>query len=244
MVALAVCALLVLLLLVRWRRSEHPLLDFVGLGFVYFYARLWHGCVIRGPALPVKGAVLLIANHTCSADPAFLQTVSPRVLCFLMAQEYFDLHPWLRRLFTYMRAVPVKRDGRDMATVRAALRELSAGRVVCIFPEGSLSAAGCNRLRPGKGGAALLALRSRAPVIPVFVSGGPQHSNVPRAWLLPSRVRLTLGPAVDLSATYDRPINRALVEETTATLMRAVADLNPNHSKPRRKLPCPRPRPS
>jgi 1-acyl-sn-glycerol-3-phosphate acyltransferase len=227
MLALAVCAVLVVLVLLRWRRSGQSLLDFVGLGFVYLYARLWHGCVVRGAAPPARGAALLVANHTCSADPAFLQAGCPRVLCFLMAQEYFDLHPWLRRLFDYMHAVPVKRDGCDVATVRAALRELSAGRLVCIFPEGSLSGAGSRRLRPGKGGAALLALRSGAPVVPAFIAGGPQHSNVPRAWLLPSRVRLTFGPPVDLSAYRGRPINRPLLEEVTAVLMRAVADLDP-----------------
>src|SRR5262249_13983467 len=128
--------------------------------------------------------------------------------------------------------------------VRAGLRELRAGRILCIFPEGSLSGAGRRRLRPGKGGAALLALRSGAPVIPAFISGGPQHSNVPRAWLLPAPVRLPHSPAVDLSACYGRPIERERIEEVAALLMRAVAELNPRNPKRGRKLSCPRPRPS
>jgi 1-acyl-sn-glycerol-3-phosphate acyltransferase len=235
--ALAACALMAGVVLRRWRRSGRKLVDFLGLGCVYVYARLWHGCTYHGlPPVPVQGAAILIANHTCSADPAFLQAAFARPLSFLIAHEYYESLPRLRGLFEYIGSVPVVRDGRDVRAVRLALRRLSAGRLVCIFPEGGLSAAGRQRLRHGKGGAALLALRSRAPVIPAYISGGPQHSHVPRAWLLPSRVRVTFGPAVDLSAYDGRPINRRLIEEVTALLMSQIAALQPKPKdhKPRR----------
>jgi 1-acyl-sn-glycerol-3-phosphate acyltransferase len=243
--AVAVCALTAVIVLVQWRRSGQSLVHFVGLGLVRMYARVWHGLTWNGPApLPAKGPAILIANHTCSADPAFLQAGCRRPLSFLIAREYYRDLPWARRLFDYLGAVPVGRNGRDVAAVRQGLLRLSEGRVLCIFPEGGLHAAGRGRMRRGKGGAALLALRSRAPVYPAFISRGPGHRNVPRAWLLPSRTSIIYGPAVDLSAYYDRPIDRRLVEEVTALLMQRIAELGPPRtnrrrpaSAPRRKLP-------
>jgi 1-acyl-sn-glycerol-3-phosphate acyltransferase len=226
--ALLVTGLAAAVALLRWRRSGQSLAHFLGLGLVRMYARVWHGLTWTGPApLPDKGPAILIANHTCSTDPAFLQAGCSRPLSFLIAREYYEDLPWARRLFEYLGSVPVCRDGNDVVAVRKGLLRLSEGRVLCIFPEGGLHAAGRGRFRRAKGGAALLALRSRAPVYPAFISRGPQHGNVPRAWLLPSRTGIAYGLPVNLSAYYDRPISRGLVEEVTAVLMRSVADLEP-----------------
>lgn len=217
----------VLLMLTRWWRAGRPMLiDYVGLGIVYLYARLWHRWSARGPRLPASGPALLLANHTCSADPAFLQAGCPRPLSFVIAREYYGL-PVLRRLLAYIGCVPVTRNGRDATGVRVALRRLAEGRMLCIFPEGGLNHAGRRGLRRGKAGVALLALRSRVPVYPALIVGGPQTSSLPRAWLLPSRVQVVYGEPVDLSEYYDRPIDRKLLEEVTHTLMGRVAALEP-----------------
>jgi 1-acyl-sn-glycerol-3-phosphate acyltransferase len=227
--ALAVCAVAAGIILINWRRSGQSLTHFLGLGLVHAYARLWHGLSIRSSlGLPKSGPALVISNHTCSADPSFIQACCPRPLSFLIAREYYVKVAWARGLFEYLRSVPVARTGRDVAAARISLRRLAEGCILCIFPEGGLSGAGRGRVRPGKGGAALLALRSRAPVFPAFIAGGHQHGNVPRAWLLPSRVRIVLGPPVDLSAYYGRRIDRKLLEEVTAVLMNRIAALEPS----------------
>jgi hypothetical protein len=81
---------------------------------------------------------------------------------------------------------------------------------------------------------ALLALRSRVPIFPAYIAGGPQVSDVLPAWLWPSRgVRVIFGPAVDLSAYYGLPIDRKLLEEVTALLMRCIAALRPKAGSPK-----------
>jgi 1-acyl-sn-glycerol-3-phosphate acyltransferase len=209
----------------RWRRSGQPLWPFLGSGLVHIYARLWHGWTSNRPApLPPEGPAILVANHTCSADPAFLAVGSRRLLSFLIAKEYYKI-PLLKPLFDYLHCVPVTRNGEDTAAVRLALRRLSEQRVVCIFPEGGLSNAGRPRPRRGKNGVALLALRSRAPVYPALILRGPQTHKVLRSWMGPSRVRVVFGQAVDLSAYYDRPINRQVLEEVTRFLMDRIHSL-------------------
>ena len=212
---------------VRWRRSGLTLIDFAGLSALHCYARLWHGWSSNGLApIPARGPAILVANHTSSADPALVFNGCPRLVSFLMAAEYFQI-AWARPLLNYLRCVPVARAGYEVGAVRLALQLLSDGRILGIFPEGNLSNAGRPRPRPGKAGCAYLALRSRAPVYPVRIEGGAQTSEVLPAWFLPTRqrVRITYGPALDLSAYYDRPITRKLLEEVRALIMRRIEEL-------------------
>jgi 1-acyl-sn-glycerol-3-phosphate acyltransferase len=80
----------------------------------------------------------------------------------------------------------------------------------------------------GKPGVALLALRSKAPVYPARITGGPSSRHWVGAWLWPSQgVRVTFGPAVDLSPYYGRRITRQLLREVTDLFMEKIEALGP-----------------
>jgi 1-acyl-sn-glycerol-3-phosphate acyltransferase len=201
------------------------LLDAAGIALVYLYARLWHRLTCHSYArVPPQGPAIVISNHTCSADPAFLTAACPRRLSFIVGIEYYRI-PLLWRLFNYLECVPVTRNGRDAKAALVALRRLRANQALCIFPEGGLSNAGRHRLGRCKAGASFLALKSGAPVYPAYISGGPQTSNIGRAWLWPSRVSVRFGPAIDLTAYAKQPMNRKLLEDVSRVLMRHVAAL-------------------
>lgn len=235
--AVAIWGLIAVALLIAWRRSGQPALDYFCLGIMRLYARLYHNLWIRRHSeLPMTGPALIVSNHTCSADPEFLQACVGRAISFLVAEEYFDI-PGLSWLFGYMQCIPVARDGHDITSVRVALRRLCDGRLVCLFPEGSLSGTGRGRMRTAKRGAAYMALRSGAPIYPAFITGGPQHTHVLSAWLLPSRGGVVLGRPIDLSAYKGRRIDRKLLEEVGALLVRHIVALDPDAKKPRKPRP-------
>jgi len=212
-------------ILIRWRCSGQKLHDFLGFGLVYLYCRLWHRMTVNMPSLlPREGPGLLVANHTCSADPVFITIACYRPLSFLTAREYYKI-PLLSWLFRYLRCIPVTRNGREIVGLRQAFRQLQEKCIIGIFPEGGLSNAGRSRMRRCKGGAAYLALKSRLPVFPVLITGGPQTSHIGRAYLEPSHVRLIFGASIDLSAYYTRPLDRALIEEVTETLIQHIEAL-------------------
>jgi 1-acyl-sn-glycerol-3-phosphate acyltransferase len=239
--ALAIVALATALGTKQWLRSGQPWKDFWGLRLARLYAVLWHRCRGNGLApFPLKGPALVLANHTCSADPMFLLSGSNRILSFVVAREHFRLSSVTHAILTWMRCVPVTRGGQDACAVRMGLRRLSEGYILCIFPEGNLSGVARGRLRPGRAGIALLALRSRAPVYPAYIAGGPRTINLLRSWLCPSRVpvQVVYGRQVDLSAYYDQPINRKTLEEVTALLMGHVAALEPRTRSSKTGFSC------
>lgn len=224
-------AAMVCVILRRWTRTRLSLMDFLGIGFVAGYARFWHRWTCNGLApIPENGPAILVSNHTCSSDPAFLTTGCRRVLSFMIGREFYHV-PLLKRLLDYMGCVPVTRNGRDARSIRLGLLRLKQGRVVCIFPEGGLSHAGKGRSGSAKAGVALLALRSGVPVYPAFIAGGPQTSELLRAWLGRSRVHVIFGAPIDLSCFHGRPLDRKLLEETTAYIMERISLLRFHRNK-------------
>jgi processive 1,2-diacylglycerol beta-glucosyltransferase len=222
----------------EWRASQ-DWFDLLELEALHLFARVWHRCAGNGPSpLPEKGPVIVIANHPNHADPAFLAATSGRPLRFLHAGEYYDV-PVLRRLFARAGCIPVARDGGDAGAVRRSLRLLQEGAALCIFPEGEIS--GVERRPIGKlgrngrlarggarCGAAYLALRSRAPVYPAYIDGGPQRHHLLNDWLVPSPgVQVCYGPPIDLSRYFDRPIDQELLREVTDLFMQCIAELRP-----------------
>ena len=219
-------------ILLNWKRSGRTFGSFIGLGIVRLYARLWHGCTFPAPiTLPASGPALIVVNHTSSPDGCFVQCGCWRGLTFLVAREFFQPHfLWI---WATTACVPVDRSGSDIRALRLGLRRLEEGRAVVVFPEGTLSGAGVRPFRTPKCGAAFLALRSKAPVFPAFISGGPQNPRVGSSWFLPSRkrVRIVYGPALDLSQFQSRAITRPLLEQLTSLFMHEIAALDPKKKK-------------
>src|SRR5262249_26365562 len=96
--------------------------------------------------------------------------------------------------------------------------------------------AGKRRIGAGKSGIALLALRSGVPVYPAYIEDGPQTSNLLRAWLKPSRVRVIFGAPLDLSRFQNRTADRRLLEEATAHIMQRIAQLRFHEKKDPRDI--------
>jgi 1-acyl-sn-glycerol-3-phosphate acyltransferase len=196
--------------------------------FVRSYCGFWHRLAkpVGMAPLPEHGPAILISNHTCGIDNFILQAACRRKLGFLIVQDWYDF--WMLRPFCqWLDCIPVRRDGRDLAAARAALRALERGRVVPIFPEGRITPCSGREFGTPHPGSAFLALRSHAPVIPAYISGTPRTSDIFRALCTPSRARVVFGPPVDLSrfATDDDHIDKQTLRAATDALFDAVRSL-------------------
>src|SRR5688572_12330056 len=95
-----------------------------------FYVHGYHRFQLLTPVtLPREGKAILVCNHISSLDPVLIQTVTPRLLTWMVAREYRD-QAALKWLFDAIQAIPVERSGRDLAATRSALRMLDSGYVV------------------------------------------------------------------------------------------------------------------
>jgi 1-acyl-sn-glycerol-3-phosphate acyltransferase len=118
--------------------------------------------------VPRHGPLIVASNHLHFADPPLLGGVLPRYIRFMAKQEAFK--PPCGLLFaTAYGAFPVKRNQVDRRAIRRAEGILNAGGAVGMFPEGHRSHG--KGLLPAFDGAALIARRTGAPILPVGISG-------------------------------------------------------------------------
>lgn len=175
--------------------------------------------------VPRKGGVILAPNHVSYADPPTAGCgFSHRNVHFMAKSELFRV-PVLGFLIKHVGAFPVRQNTADRAALRKALDYLQQGEIVCVFPEGTRSLDG--KLLPAQPGIGMLALKSRAPVVPVAIVGTekllPPHS----AFFHFARVRVAYGKPLTFEDLYERGMEREAVEQVGQRVMSAIAELLP-----------------
>lgn len=156
--------------------------------------------------LPARGAVILAANHLSYADPILVAVAVKRPVHFMAKAELFN-NKLLGALLNLVYAFPVRRGNADRHAIRHALQLMEEGKVLGIFPEGT-------RRKPGQAvhaqaGAAMIALRSDAVVLPVACIGTDR--TFPCGWLRPLVVRI--GQPISLTAYQGQKINSTTMEK-------------------------------
>jgi 1-acyl-sn-glycerol-3-phosphate acyltransferase len=205
-----------------------------GAAIIGGFCRLFFGLRVEGvERIPRSGAFIVVANHCSNLDPPMLGWATGhqvgRIVHF-MAKIEMRGWPVIGWLATQSGVYFVRRGEGDRAAQRFSLEALADGRPIAVFPEGTRSRDG--RMRDFKDGAAYLALRSGAPVLPVGISGSlgmfPGRSRVPHR----TRVMIRIGEPISLSDGTSGRVDRGLLATATARLRAAVAELLPPEQRP------------
>lgn len=169
--------------------------------------------------IPAQGGMILAANHVSSADPPILATaVVSRWPRFMAKLELFQKRALIGYLFALSGAFPVQRSKADLSAVRDAQRLIRTGHILCMFPEGHRSPSAT--LIEAHPGTAMIALRTRAPIIPVAITGSEDLRHGWRVFTRRTPIRMVFGPPFHLEGGR---VDRAAIEAGNARIMREIA---------------------
>ena len=119
--------------------------------------------------IPQKGGVILAANHSSFLDPVCLVAVVQRPISFLAAEKLFKHPLWLPLVFL-TRQIKVDRQSKDKsASLANALKVLSRGEILGIFPEGTRSRSGV--VQKAYGGVVRLSKNAKCVIVPINIQG-------------------------------------------------------------------------
>lgn len=129
--------------------------------------------------VPNEGPVILAANHRSFLDSLFVPLVLRRRVTFVAKAEYFESKKtaWF---FRGAGQIPIRREGGGSgdAALEAATDVLEHDGVFGIYPEGTRTRDGCTHR--GHTGAARLAMKTGAPIVPVGLVGTDECQPVDR----------------------------------------------------------------
>lgn len=191
------------------------------IGLFAVAAKLLFFIRVEGKENLPQGACVLMGNHRAWIDPFFLAYAArDREIRFMGKKEL-----WGNKLFAWIasqvRGVPVDRGNADMASIRMSMTVLKAGHTLGIFPEGTRSKG--DVMLPLQGGAAMIALRSKSPVVPVYIDGN---------FKLFKRMNVRVGKPVDMDDLLALRVTRESCEELTARITAAFAQLSGGRTLP------------
>jgi 1-acyl-sn-glycerol-3-phosphate acyltransferase len=152
-----------------------------------------------------------------------------------MAWDRALAFPVAGNILRWLGAFPVSLENPESSAYRTSLEVLRAGQALMVFPEGGRSPDG--RLQPLKKGAARLALRTGAAILPVAVLGGHEvwgpQLRLPR----PRKVVIEFLPPIHAGSVEER--DRSAFEHAARSVTDRLAEVLRSRLAPAEARPEP-----
>ena len=189
--------------------------------------RDWAG----GENIPATGGAVIAANHASHIDPlTFAHFIwdHGRLPRYLAKAALWDVR-FLGAIMRDTGQIPVYRASTDASKAfSAAVEAVKDGKIVIVYPEGTLTRQPELWPMVGKTGAARIALSADVPVIPVAQWGAHEilYPYAKRPRLFPRRtLHARAGKPVDLDDLRGGPITPAVLHEATDRIMSDITSL-------------------
>ncbi len=134
---------------------------------------------------PEEGGFVVCANHISATDPIVVCYAFRRhQVCFMAKKELFKI-PLLSGLIRMLGAFPIDRSGNDVGAIKKAVGLVTEGKCLGVFPQGHRYPGEDPRTTKTKNGAALIASRASADVVPVYIwTKGRKHKLFRRTYVI------------------------------------------------------------
>lgn len=175
----------------------------------------FRGHIYGAEHVPQKGPLLVVSNHASNFDPPLLANCVRRPVAYMAKEELFRATIFRQAIQLYG-AYPVKRGGGDRSAIRAALTRLEQGWAVGVFLQGTRTRDA--RISSPKLGAALIAAKSQAPLLPVSLWGTQDILVKGRPMPRPVPLTIRIGKPIAPPVSGDRADLLAVTQACTEAI--------------------------
>lgn len=156
------------------------------------FVKVFNCPVVSGVENIPEGAAVICANHHSMMDPLiFAIGIGSKHWLHFMAKIEFMSLPIIGTIAKKAGSLGVDRGHSDIKAIKECLMWLKSGEKLVIFPEGTRVLEG--EKSEAKTGAAMLAIRTDAPVVPVHIENPRGHAF--------KKMRVHIGEAFKLDAS-------------------------------------------
>ena len=168
------------------------------------FSTVYRRIIIGLENLPKSGPYILASNHNSYADPPLIGSCINKETYYIAKKELFKI-PIFGWLIKKTNAFPIDRESGDVGALKNAIKILSDGNSLLVFPEGTRANIG--KVRKLKNGVAMLSVTSGSPVVPVAIINSDKLLSFKRL-----KVHFGLPMIFDASQNYDSITNKIMSE--------------------------------
>lgn len=200
--------------------------------FIWPVYRLWISKINGLQNIPKNGPFIIAPNHASYFDiflAPFIVLLKLNIRMHAWVNSSYWKNKVTKKFLDIWQCIPVfvsKEKGskkKNNESFEKALNYLNKGDVMMIFPEGRRSPDG--KLQKAYNGTARLALRAKAPVVPIGIIGASKV--LPRGKLLPrfARCEVNIGEPLHFKEFYNKKLNDKILDYVTRKIMKKIAKL-------------------
>ena len=181
------------------------------------------GLEVAGKENIPKEGVIIASNHISYLDPTIIGSMTPRRCYFMAKKGLFDV-PILGWMIKFA-AFPVDREKPRASTIKEAVKKTRNGHIVVIFPEGQRN--DTSELLEPKPGIGMVAVMSRAPIVPAYITGADRALPPGAKWLKRAKIKVVFGKPIYYTSTEESEgrTGHDKREEVSMMIMDAIREL-------------------
>ena len=177
--------------------------------------KIIYPCKIYGKENLKKGKAVLTMNHTSNIDAVNIVLGTFEKKYFLAKKELFK-NKLFGAFIKAMGGIKIDRQSADVGAIKNALKVLKNNKKLIIFPEGTRNKSDNVELGEVKSGAAMLAIKAKAPIIPVWVY------NRPHAFRM---TKILIGKPYELDEFYGAKITEEVLDKASEIVSQKLNQL-------------------
>ena len=190
----------------------------------FFILRIIYNPEIKNKEnFPKKDVFILASNHEDNTDPLFLCSLTHRSLHFLAHEGLFRPPTRSRFVMKYLDQICVVY-GKSSLVVKNSVKFLKEGRLVAIFPEGTIDDG--KKIIREHTGVARIAIKSGYPVLPVAITNSlgimPKGK---RFFKKMQKVKINIGELMYFNKYKGQDENRKITKKVTHDIMEEIRRL-------------------
>lgn len=202
------------------RKGYHVMHFFNFLRFLFYpIHRIVYPFRLFGHKKVGKGACIYYGNHYCLWDIFYPAHTTREGVHYLAKQSVLEA-PILGYWGAKIGAIGAMRDGSDVRTLMEAIRVLKNGEKISMFPEGTRNKTDSDEFLPFYGGAALMSIKTKTPVVPFVICNRPKPFRM---------THVVFGEPMELKEYYDRKLTAEEYAEADEILKNRLYELRAEH---------------
>ena len=166
------------------------------------------------------GPFIYVGNHYCLWDIFYVAHTTNEGVHFMAKQSVLEapvIGYWARKVGV----IGAMRDGSDVRTLMDSMKVLKNGEKISLFPEGTRNKEGDGEeFLPFHGGAALLSIKTKTPIIPFVICSKPRVFR---------KTHVVFGEPIEFTEYYDRKLTAGDYEEADEKLKNLLYRMRAEH---------------